>query len=60
MPIHFPRKEFDARIHAAQAAMRERGFDGMLLFAPESHYYLSGYDTFGYALFQCMVLPAEG
>ena len=60
MPIHFPRKEFDARINAAQAAMRERGFDGMLLFAPESHYYLSGHDTFGYALFQCMVLPAEG
>ncbi len=36
------------------------GLDGMLLFAPESHYYLTGYDTFGYAMFQCMVLSADG
>ena len=40
--------------------MAERELDGLLLFAPESHYYLTGYDTFGFALFQCMVLPAEG
>ncbi len=32
----------------------------MLLFAPESHYYLTGYDTFGYAMFQCMVVSAAG
>jgi len=60
MPLHFPKEEFDGRISAAQASMRARKLDGMLLFAPESHYYLSGYDTFGYALFQCMVLPAQG
>ena len=26
------------------------------MFAPESHYYLFGYDTFGFAMFQCLVL----
>jgi len=60
MPAHFPAQEFESRLAAAQASMAKRGLGGILLFAPESHYYLSGYDTFGYALFQCMVLPAQG
>jgi len=60
MALHFDKTEFQSRIDAARAAMGARGLDGLLLFAPESHYYLSGYDTFGFALFQCMVLPAEG
>lgn len=60
MPPHFSNDEYAARVAAAQERMRARGLDGVLLFAPESHYYLSGYDTFGFALFQCMVLPAEG
>ena len=40
--------------------MRDRGLDGILLFAPESHYYLTGYDTFGFSMFQCMVVSANG
>jgi len=60
MALHFDIDEFQARIGAAQAGARGRGLDGVLLFAPESHYYLCGYDTFGFALFQCMVLPADG
>ena len=32
----------------------------MLLFAPESHYWLTGYDTFGYCFFQCLVLTRDG
>jgi Xaa-Pro dipeptidase len=32
----------------------------MLLFAPESQFYLCGFDTFGFAMFQCLVLRAEG
>ncbi len=36
--------------------MAERGLDGMLLFAPESQYWLTGYDTFGYCFFQCLVI----
>ena len=30
------------------------------MFAPESHYWISGYDTFGFAMFQSMVLTAQG
>jgi len=60
MALHFDQTEFESRIAAAQAAVRAQGLDGVLLFAPESQYYLCGYDTFGFALFQCMVLPADG
>ena len=30
------------------------------MFAPESHFWICGYDTFGFALFQCLVLDADG
>lgn len=60
MALHFDKTEYQSRIKTAQVALRTRELDGILLFAPESHYYLSGYDTFGFALFQCMVLPADG
>ncbi len=39
--------------------MEEANLDGILLFAPESHYYLTGYDTFGFAMFQCMVATTD-
>ena len=60
MALHFEKQEFQQRLDAAQAEMQQRDFEALLLFAPESHYYLTGYDTFGFALFQCMVVPATG
>jgi len=60
MPIHFHPDEFAARVASATSAMAAQGLDAMLLFAPESHYWLTGYDTFGFAMFQCMVLAADG
>ena len=59
MPLHFPESEYTSRIKATQAEMRSRGLDVLLLFSPESQYYLTGYDTFGFALFQCIVLPVD-
>lgn len=56
MPLHFSREEFSQRVTAAHNALNSQNLDGILLFAPESHYYLSGYDTFGFAMFQCMIL----
>jgi Xaa-Pro dipeptidase len=44
----------------ARAAVQAAGLDAILMFAPESHYWVSGYDTFGFAMFQCMVLTARG
>lgn len=60
MPLHFTPAEFDARRARAVAALRDAGLDGILLFAPESHYWLCGYDTFGFSMFQCLVLTADG
>jgi len=60
MPLHFEQAEFEARIARAQTALERAGLDAILLFAPESHLWLTGYDTFGFAMFQCMVLDAKG
>lgn len=48
------------RVAKAQVALESAELDAILLFAPESHYWLTGYDTFGFAMFQCMVLSADG
>jgi Xaa-Pro dipeptidase len=58
--LHFPRPTFAAREDAARAAMAKADLDALLLFKPESMYYLSGYDTFGYCFFQCLILPRVG
>jgi Xaa-Pro dipeptidase len=60
MPIHFTADELADRRTDTCHAMVERGYDGMLLFRQESLYYLTGYDTFGYVYFQCLVLTADG
>jgi Xaa-Pro dipeptidase len=56
----FPAAEYERRIARTRTLMRERGLDGLLLFAQESLYYLTGYDTSGYVFFQCAVLPQSG
>jgi Xaa-Pro dipeptidase len=52
----FPPEEYAARLARLRAAMADRGLDGMLLFAPESHFWATGYDTFGFCFFQVMVV----
>lgn len=60
MPIHFPREEFDARMERLQKAMAERRLDALLLFSQESMYWLTGYDSFGFVFFQCLVVTRTG
>ncbi len=60
MALHFSREELAARRTRACALMAEDGLDGLLMFRQESMYYLTGYDTFGYVFFQCLVLTADG
>jgi len=57
--LHFEREEFDTRLRNARAAMRREGLDALLLFAQESMYYLTGYDTSGFVFFQCAVMTAD-
>ena len=60
MPLHFPESEYRQRIQTVQQQLRRDGRTALLAFAPETHYYLTGFDTFGFAMFQCMIVPAEG
>ena len=60
MALHFTREEFDERGRRVLAAMAARRLDGLLMFKQESMYWLTGYDTFGYCFFQCLVLRADG
>jgi Xaa-Pro dipeptidase len=56
--LHFSREEYAQRLGQARRLLVERGLEALLLFAPESHYYLTGFDTSGYVFFQCAVLTA--
>ena len=60
MPLHFTDREFARRVDAARAAMAKRGLDALLIFKQESMYWLTGYDTFGFCFFQCLIFPTEG
>src|SRR3954471_8936610 len=60
MALHFSPQEFDRRKRALLAAMAQARLDGLLMFQQESMYWLTGYDTFGFCFFQCLVLAADG
>ncbi len=60
MPVHFTADEMADRRARAAARLRELGHDALLVFKQESMYWLTGYDTFGFAMFQCLVLTADG
>jgi len=60
MALHFEPEEFEARRTRVMEEMARRRLDALLLFAPESHYWLTGYDTFGYVFFQCLVMTRSG
>ncbi len=60
MALHFERTEFDARRDRLVIEMADRKLDAMLLFAQQSMYWLTGYDTFGFCFFQCLVVKADG
>jgi len=59
MGLQFSRDEHLRRIAAARRRLKGRDLAAILLFAPESHYYLTGFDTEGYVFFQCAVLTAD-
>jgi len=60
MALHFERSEFDARRDRLMIEMADKKLDALLLFAQESMYWLTGYDTFGFCFFQCLVVKANG
>ena len=60
MALHFEPEEFAARRDRLTLKMEEEKLDALLLFAQESMYWLTGYDTFGFCFFQCLVVKADG
>ena len=60
MPVHFSPEEMAGRRRRAAAAIRDAGLDALLCFKQESMYWLTGYDTFGFSLFQCLIVDAGG
>lgn len=60
MALHFERSEYSERLSRLLDKMRDDKLDAMLLFAQESMYWLTGYDTFGYCFFQTLIVTADG
>jgi Xaa-Pro dipeptidase len=60
MSLHFSRDEFAARQKRTCEKMAGLGLDGLLIFRQESMFYLTGYDTSGYTMFQGMYMTADG
>ncbi|MBB6178497.1 M24 family metallopeptidase [Pseudorhizobium flavum] len=60
MALHFEREEYAARLERLVEKMREEKLEALLLFAQESMYWLTGYDSFGYCFFQTLVVKADG
>ncbi len=57
--LPFSREEHFARQARLRATLAERGFAAILVFAQESHYWLTGYDSGGFVFFQCAVVTAS-
>ena len=60
MAIHFTKEEFSERKYKVVQELKKQNLDGLLIFRQESMYWLTGYDTFGYVYFQCLVLTSKG
>lgn len=57
--LRFPEAEHRARLARTRRIMAARGLDALLVFAQESHFYLTGFDTAGYVFFQAGLVTAN-
>ena len=60
MAIYFSKEEFSERRSKVIKELKKQNLNGLLMFRQESMYWLTGYDTFGYVYFQCLVLTVKG
>ncbi len=60
MSIHFTTEEFKKRKSRVIEELKKKGLDALLMFRQESMYWLTGYDTFGFVFFQCLILTSKG
>ena len=60
MSLHFSNKEFTDRKSKALKELKKQNLNAILMFKQESMYWLTGYDTFGFVFFQCLILKEDG
>ncbi len=56
----FAPAEFEKRLAEARATMATDGIDLLVVSSPENIYYLTGYRTTGYYVYQIFLLPRDG
>ena len=57
--LPFPKEEYRQRLTALQQRMKVRDLDVLLSYTPENIYYLTGYSTTGYYVYQCLIVSAD-
>jgi len=57
--LPFGLEEYAARLGRLRAGMARRGIDAALVSIPENIYYLTGYTTLGYYMYQTLVVPID-
>lgn len=60
MSLHFNKLEYKNRESSLINNLIKKDLDALLIFRQESMYWLTGYDTFGYVFFQCLVFTKTG
>ena len=60
MAVYFTLEEFSNRKSKVIKELKKQNLNGLLIFRQESMYWLTGYDTFGYVYFQCLILTTKG
>lgn len=58
--LAFSPAEFKSRVAGVRRRMAALDLDALVVSTPENIYYLSGYNTPGYYMQQCLILPASG
>ena len=60
MAIYFTKNEFLERKSKVIEELKKQDLNALLMFRQESMYWLTGYDTFGFVFFQCLILTTNG
>jgi Xaa-Pro dipeptidase len=58
--LPFSLAEYQRRLAEVRAGLALRGIDACLISIPENIYYLTGFTTTGYYMYQTLILPVEG
>jgi Xaa-Pro dipeptidase len=58
--LPFTREEYAERLAAVRKAMRAAGLNHLFVTGPHNIYYLTGYRTTGYYVYQALIVPIEG